>query len=86
MLFRSELAGGDGVICRQVAAHPTRDYIAGGFADGLVVVADADSSQILPVAPPGSGAVTTLAWSPDGTKLAIGTEQGYAAIVDMAKR
>jgi len=38
-----ELAGGDGVICRQVAAHPTRDYIAGGFADGLVVVADAVS-------------------------------------------
>ncbi len=35
-----ELAGGDGVTCTRVAAHPKDDLVAGGFADGLVVIAD----------------------------------------------
>jgi WD40 repeat protein len=81
-----ELAGGDGILCHQVACHPKEELVAGGFADGLVVVADIGSSRILPVVPPGRGAVSTLAWDADGTRLAIGTEAGFAAIVDFAKR
>jgi hypothetical protein len=27
-----------------------------------------------------------LAWSPDGTHLAFGTEKGFAAIIDLSKR
>ena len=81
-----ELAGGDGIFCTAVAAHPKEDHIAGGFADGLVVLADIGSSRILPVCPPGQGAVSALAWSPDGRLLALGTEQGLAALVDFAKR
>jgi WD40 repeat protein len=81
-----ELAGGDGINCTQVACHPKEDLVAGGFEDGLVVIADIGSSRILPVAPPGHGPVTTLAWSVDGTRLAVGTENGFAAIVDFARR
>jgi WD40 repeat protein len=81
-----ELAGGDGINCTQVACNPKEDLIAGGFADGLVVLADIGSSRILPVAPPGHGAVSALAWSPDGRLLALGTETGLAAIVDFTKR
>jgi len=81
-----ELAGGDGINCTQVAAHPKEELVAGGFEDGLVVIADIGSSRILPVAPPGHGPVTTLAWSADGTRLAVGTEKGYAALVDFARR
>lgn len=81
-----ELAGGDGINCTQVACHPKDELVAGGFEDGLVVVADIASSRILPVAPPGQGQVTTLAWSPDGTRLALGTENGFAAIVDFSRR
>ena len=81
-----ELAGGDGINCTQVACHPKEELVAGGFEDGLVVVADIGSSRILPVSPPGDGAVTALAWSPDGTQLALGTEQGLAAIVDFARQ
>jgi WD40 repeat protein len=82
----TELAGGDGIICNQVACHPINDIVAGGFADGLVVVADIASSRIIPVVPPGHGPIAALAWSMDGTRLAIGTETGYAAIVDFAGR
>jgi len=80
-----ELAGGDGIICNQVACHPKEELVAGGFADGLVVVADIGSSRILPVSPPEHGPVSALAWSTDGTRLALGTETGFAAIVDFAK-
>jgi WD40 repeat protein len=81
-----ELAGGDGVVCTRVAAHPQQEMVAGGFADGLVVLAEVNSSRILPVAPPGRGPISALAWSPDGSQLAFGTEKGFAAIIDLSKR
>jgi WD40 repeat protein len=81
-----ELAGGDGIICTQVACNPKEEIVAGGFADGLVVVADITSSRIVPVVPPDHGPISTLAWSPDGTQLAVGTETGFAALIDFAKR
>ena len=82
----TELAGGDGVNCTRVAAHPSHDAVAAGFADGLVVMADINSARIVPVAAPGRGPISALAWSPDGTHLAFGTETGFAAIVDFSKR
>jgi WD40 repeat protein len=81
-----ELAGGDGIICTQVAAHPQEEMVAGGFADGLVVLADINASRILPVAPPEHGPISTLAWNPNGSQLALGTETGFAAIIDLSKR
>jgi hypothetical protein len=81
-----ELAGGDGILCTQVACHPQQDMVAGGFADGLVVVADVGSSRVLPMAPPEHGPVSALAWSPDGAWLALGTETGFAAIIDLSAR
>ncbi len=81
-----ELAGGDGITCTRVASHPRDEMVAGGFADGLVVLADVNSSRVLPIAPPGRGPVSALAWSPDGSQLAVGTEQGFAAVIDLSKR
>jgi WD40 repeat protein len=81
-----ELAGGDGVTCTQVACHPRDELVAGGFNDGLVVVADINSSRVLPIAPPEHGPVSALAWSPDGAFMAVGTETGYAGILDFSKR
>ena len=81
-----EMAGGDNVICTRVAAHPQHEVVAAGFADGLVVLADIQSERILPVAAPGHGPVSALAWSADGARLAFGTETGFAALVDLSKR
>jgi WD40 repeat protein len=81
-----ELAGGDGIICTQVASHPRQEMVAGGFADGLVVLADIDTSRILPIAPPEHGAISALAWDANGTHLAFGTESGFAAIINLSKR
>ena len=82
----TELAGGDTVTCTRVAFHPQQDMVAAGFSDGLVVVADVASERILPMAAPGRGSVSALAWSHDGTRLAFGTETGFAALVDLSKR
>lgn len=82
----TELAGGDDVTCTRALAHPVQEAIAGGFADGLVVLADIGSGRILPVAKAGRGSVSALAWSVDGTHLAFGTETGFAAIVDFTKK
>lgn len=82
----SELAGGDGITCTQVAYHPQQDIVAGGFADGLVVAADIGSSRIVPLAPPGGAPISTLAWSPDGAFLALGSEAGFAGILDFRTR
>lgn len=81
-----ELAGGDTAICTFVVAHPQHEAVAAGFSDGLVVMADVASARILPVAGTGRGAVSAMAWSADGTHLAFGTETGFAAVVDFAKR
>ena len=82
----TELAGGDSVLCTTLACHPRMRWWPAGFSDGLVVLADIASQRILPVAAPGRGAISALAWSPDGIHLAFGTEQGFAAAVDFSKR
>ena len=82
----TELAGGDGITCNLVAAHPKDELVAAGFADGLVIIADIGSARILPVAAPGRGPISALCWSPDGSHLAFGTETGFAAVVDLSKR
>ncbi|MCW3477906.1 WD40 repeat domain-containing protein [Limobrevibacterium gyesilva] len=82
----TELAGGDGVLCTMLATHPAQEAVAAGFSDGLVVLADINSARILPVAGTGRGPVSAMAWSPDGTYLAFGTETGFAAIVDFSKK
>ena len=82
----TELAGGDSVLCTRVACHPQHEAVAAGFSDGLVVLADIPTGRILPVAPPGRGAVSALAWNADGSCLALGTEDGFAALIDFTAR
>ncbi len=82
----TELAGGDDIICTMIAVHPLSEVVAAGFADGMVVVADISSSRILPVADSGRGSISALAWNDNGTLLGIGTETGFAAVVDFSKK
>ena len=82
----TELAGGDGVLCTAVACHPQHEVVAAGFADGLVLLSEIGSGKAIPVAPPGNGAVSVLAWSGGGSHLAFGTEAGFAGVVDLSRR
>ncbi len=82
----TELAGGDGVFCTFVACHPQQEVIAAGFGDGLVLLSDVATGRVMPVAAPGRGAVSAIAWSPQGTHLAFGTETGFAGLVDLSRK
>jgi len=81
-----ELAGGDGVMCTAVACHPQHEVVAAGFDDGLVLIAEVASGKVVPVAPPGQGAVSALGWNATGSELAFGTETGFAGVVDLGRR
>lgn len=82
----TELAGGDQVMCTRVACHPQHEMVAAGFEDGLVLLAEVGSGRVLPLAPPGHGGVSALAWNATGTHLAFGTETGFAGLIDLSKR
>ncbi len=81
-----ELAPVEGLTCTAVACHPQHEAVAAGYGDGTVILVDITSARVLPVAAPGRGSVTCLAWRPDGAALAIGTETGFAATVDLSGR
>ncbi len=67
------------VVVEAVAAHPTKPLIAAGYANGQVVIAQVGRRDELLLRQDG-GAVTALAFSPDGRHLAIGDAAGGAAI------
>jgi WD40 repeat protein len=66
-----------------VACHPREELAAVGYGDGtLLLVRIADGAEIL-ARRPGSAPVSALAWQPDGTLLAFGTEDGAAGLLDL---
>jgi len=67
-----------------VACHPKQEIVAAGFEDGLVMLCRIDDGAEILAKRPGHGAVSALAWSADGAKLAFGTEAGEAGVVDLA--
>ena len=67
-----------------VACHPKQEIVAAGFEDGLVMLCRIDDAAEILAKRPGASAVSALAWSADGSKLAFGTEDGEAGIVDLA--
>ncbi|HET9904017.1 MAG TPA: WD40 repeat domain-containing protein [Xanthobacteraceae bacterium] len=69
--------------CVAVACHPKQDITAVGYADGTVLlVRISDGAEIL-VRPRDGHAISALAWSPAGDRLAFGTEEAGAGLVTL---
>jgi Anaphase-promoting complex subunit 4 WD40 domain len=66
-----------------VACHPTQEVVATGFEDGIVLLARIDDGAEILARRKGAP-IAALAWSPDGSRLAFGTEDGAAGIVDLS--
>lgn len=64
-----------------VAFHPTEEVLAIGYADGAAILVRFADNMGMQLDEPGEGAVTALAWSPDGKRIAMGDEAGRGAIV-----
>lgn len=79
----TELGLGGGFV-KRVACHPQHEVVAAGFETGMVIAVDITRERVLPVCGPDRGAVSALAWSPDGAVLAFATETGFAALVNFS--
>jgi WD40 repeat protein len=76
-----------GALVSAIAAHPAGGYLAIGYRDGALVLARVTDKNELLVRrerPAASAApITAIAWSPDAKRLAYGTDDGQAGIVDL---
>lgn len=67
----------------RVAFHPRKAVLAIGYEDGMILaVRPLDNDETL-LRRPGQGAVSALAWSKRGDRLAFGTEQGGAGVAEL---
>ena len=67
-----------------VASHPKQEIVAVGFEDGLVMLARIEDGAEILARKPASAPVSALAWNTDGSKLAFGTEDGAAGVIDLS--
>ncbi len=68
-----------------VAAHPTLDFVAGGYDIGEIQLGDIKSKRTVVVKMADKSAITCLAWSPDGANLAAGNEKGDLLTIDLRR-
>ena len=83
----AELCSGVGSLVTRVAAHPRQPLIAAGFDNGAVAVCGLSSGPkdaVFRVRPDDGERVTAMAWSRDGTRLAIGTDAGALSLFDLS--
>lgn len=78
--------GDEPVLITRVAAHPAAPFVLLGFADGQVHVADIAKKRVTPLDGPTGSPVSALEWSPDGWRLAAGTEAGTLRLFDLRPR
>ena len=75
-----------GAAVSQVAAHPAAPFVAAGFSHGAIEIGDLAKGRTLALAAPIGSPVSALAWSPDGWRLAAGTESGVVRLFDLRPR
>ncbi len=66
-----------------VACHPKQEVVAVGYADGLVLIVRIDDGAEVLARKPADAPISALAWSPTGSMLAVGTEDGDAGVIDL---
>jgi WD40 repeat protein len=81
-----EVGSGLGRLVTSVAVHPKNPIVAAGFDEGQVIVcALSRQEKVVRLRWPDWEWVTALAWSRDGTRLAVGTETGAISLFDLSK-
>ncbi|MGI9434953.1 MAG: WD40 repeat domain-containing protein, partial [Geminicoccaceae bacterium] len=71
------------VTVEALAVHPKRPLIAAGYESGMLIITELGKRDELMIRAEGGGAITRIAWSRCGSFLALGSEGGLAAIVEL---
>jgi WD40 repeat protein len=66
-----------------VAFHPTDEVLAIGYSDGAALIVRLADQMGMELDEPSEGAVSALAWSPDGGQIALADEAGRGAIISI---
>jgi len=65
-----------------VAAHPRQEVCAAGYEDGMVLLTRIDDGAEVLARAGAKSPVTALAWTAAGNRLAFGTEDGAAGVIN----
>ena len=68
-----------------VAAHPAAEFVAGGYDSGELQLGDIRTKRSVVLKMADGSAITGLAWSPDGYKLAVGNDAGTLLVLDLRR-
>lgn len=71
------------VVVGAIAAHPARPLVAAGYENGMVIITELGKRDELIIKTEGQGAISGIAWSRNGDYLALGSDRGLAAIVEL---
>ena len=69
-----------------VATHPKKPLVAAGYENGMLVIAELGKPDEMPIKAEGQGAVSVIRWTGDGQHLALGTDRGLCAIVELPRQ
>lgn len=83
---RPTLLAPSNCLATRVAFHPRDEFLAVGYADGAVAIAQLSEDTFLPVQQSDGSAITALTWRGDGQLLAWGNEDGGGGMLDMRVR
>ena len=68
-----------------VAAHPAAEFVAGGYDSGELQLGDIKTRRSVVLKMADGSAITCLAWSPDGYRLAVGNARGDLLTIDLRR-
>ena len=67
-----------------VACHPSEDVVAVGYADGMILAIRIDDTSEAVLRRAGKSPISTMNWGPKGQRLAFGSEEGEAGVIDIS--
>ncbi len=74
---------GDNLVT-SVSCHPKADMVAIGYANGMVLAVRIEDGDEAVLRKSGNSPVTSLNWDKPGNRLAFGSEEGEAGLIDIA--
>ncbi len=66
-----------------VSCHPSQDVVAVGYADGMILAIRIDDANEAVLRKAGKSPISTMNWDAKGQRLAFGSEEGEAGVVDV---
>lgn len=78
-----ELGSAGQIMVTRVACHPGEDVVAIGYENGMIAAVRIADGKEAVLRRGGTGAISTLSWDRAGRRIAFGSEEGEAGIVDI---